>query len=459
MNNTFSVLFYLKKAKAQQKLTLEELRKEKIPIYCRVTVNGEEREISTKFAIERHRWDYMAFKDGKEVVKNDQRVYDNKADAKLINSTLDNIHLKFKSIYHKLEDKEDYLTAELVMNEYLGKISKNRATLLTVFDAHLKDCYERIKNDELAASTVEKRERTRFIIAQFIKDHYNKEDILIEHMNTPGAPEFSFIHFYMNWGKTKEIFDSEGKKEKKKWDHNYCSKQLEITGTALEYGIISGMFTGKNPFYKKVPSKNSKPPKFLDIEDVLAIEDKDFFTDTMIAIKDVFLFACYTGLAYAELKALKPEHISIVLDQKDVNNEHFSKYWIFIGRKKTRKSSTMICKIPLLKKAYEILEKYKDHPGCINQGVVLPVLACNKYNEYLKQVQNICEIKKNLSTHVARHTCSRIFLDNGFSIDFVSKMLGHSSTKLVAKIYGEITTRRMSREIEEVGKQSNVAFN
>lgn len=90
-----------------------------------------------------------------------------------------------------------------------------------------------------------------------------------------------------------------------------------------------------------------------------------------------------------------------------------------------------MCNIPLLDPARLILEKYKDHPECVNKGVLLPMLCNQKYNAYLKELATICGINKEVSAHTGRHSfVTSVALANGVSIENVAKMLGHSNTNM-----------------------------
>ena len=449
--NQLKVLFWLRKTQKQKNLTEEQLQTEKLAIYCRITINGiQPSEISTGETIQFDKWI-----NGRAC---------GKREADVLNNRLDNIKIQIKDVFNKLEEKAlegERITSKMIADAYNGKSGKTETTtLISIFEAYIKDCEDLQRKDELSESTITKKKSVLENIKLFIKDKYQKPDIAIDSMLQPGRVEFAFAYDFMHWGKTKTLeYKVDGKNYKKpQWEHNHCAKQLGITYHAIDYAVIHGLII-KNPLYKKVPAPKKGVAKCLTPEDVIAIENKnDFNSEVVSTIKDIFLFSCYTGLAFAEVKALKPDNLTIMVNDENKDKSDFTKHWLFIGRQKTLRSSSRECKIPLLQKAFDILEKYNDHPVCINRGVLLPVITNQKYNEYLKTIQNLCGIKQNLTTHIARHTCSRMFLDNGFSKDFVAQMFGHATTKYIGTVYGEITTRRMSREMEEISKQSNVSF-
>lgn len=444
--NKLNIQFWLRKNPAQKKLSEKEMALEKIPIYCKIIVNsGLPVNISTGEKIERSRWE-------------NQRISGSKPDAKIINDRLDNIRNGIKGALNKLEEQGELITSKILTDAYAGKSNRVIPTLLSLYDTFLKDCSDFVEKKTLAPRTLEMKINFRANMALFIKEVYNDKDIILDHLLMPNKAPYKLIYDFMHWGQTKETTQA-GEVIKEIWGHNYCVKQLIVASQIISHGVSGGWITS-NPLTKKVPRPKKTPPKFLDVQDVNAIENpkKPFTSDVLSTIKDVFLFCCYTGLAFTEVEALSHNDISIVLDDKLKDNEDFTNYWIFIKRQKTMNSSARVCKIPLLKKAYAILEKYRNDPRCINNGVCLPVISNVKYNEYLKIIQVACEITKHLTTHVARHTCSRIFLDAGFSKEFVAEMFGHTTTEYIGTIYAEISTRRMSGEINRVSKQSNVSF-
>jgi integrase len=180
------------------------------------------------------------------------------------------------------------------------------------------------------------------------------------------------------------------------------------------------------------------------------IEQKKINVERVKQVRDIFIFCCYTGLAYVDIKKLKPAEIGVGDDGKQ---------WIFTNRHKT---GTAV-HLPLLPAGKEILEAYKDHPYCQYHDVVFPVLANQRMNSYLKEIADICGITKTLTFHMARHTfATTIALSNGVPIETVSKMLGHNSIKttqhyakvLDAKTAGDmdILSRKLSKEIVQAAE-------
>lgn len=174
---------------------------------------------------------------------------------------------------------------------------------------------------------------------------------------------------------------------------------------------------------------------YLVQEEIQAIADKEFATERLNQVKDIFLFSCFTGLAYIDVKQLTRSNIGLGIDGGK---------WIFTNRQKTDTRSN----IPLLPMAEEILNKYKQHPQCLNEGKLLPVLSNQKMNSYLKEIADLCEINKELTFHIARHTfATTVTLTNGVPIESVSKMLGHKNLR-TTQHYAKILDRKVSDDMK-----------
>lgn len=174
--------------------------------------------------------------------------------------------------------------------------------------------------------------------------------------------------------------------------------------------------------------------QFLDENELFALANKEFEIERIAQVRDIFLFSCYTGLAYIDTRNLKRENIGVGIEGNK---------WIFTSRQKTKTASN----IPLLPQAEEIIEKYKDNVHCIVKGSLLPVLSNQKMNAYLKEIADLCGIKKELTFHIARHTfATTVTLSNGVSIESVSKMLGHKSIK-TTQHYAKILDSKVSQDM------------
>ena len=173
---------------------------------------------------------------------------------------------------------------------------------------------------------------------------------------------------------------------------------------------------------------------FLNEQEIERLFNKDLKNERLSQVRYIFLFSCFTGLAYIDTQKLTQDNINIGLDGNK---------WIYTKRQKTKTTSN----IPLLSKAEEIIDRYKDHPACLNSGRLLPVLSNQKMNAYLKEIADLCDIKKELTYHIARHTfATTITLSNGVPIESVSKMLGHKNIK-TTQHYAKILDKKVSEDM------------
>ena len=194
------------------------------------------------------------------------------------------------------------------------------------------------------------------------------------------------------------------------------------------------MDNSANPFIGFKLVKKEVVREILSKEDLEKMARVQFPTERSGQVRDIFLFCCYTGLAYADIKKLKRSEIVIGVD---------GERWIFTSRQKTDTPS----KIPLLPTALEIIGKYENHPLCLNKNLLMPVLSNQKMNDYLKQIADLSGIDKVLTFHIARHTfATTITLSNGVPIETVSKMLGHRSLR-TTQHYAKILDLKVSEDM------------
>lgn len=164
------------------------------------------------------------------------------------------------------------------------------------------------------------------------------------------------------------------------------------------------------------------------------IYEKEFASDRLNQVRDIFLFSCYTGFAYIDVKKLSKSNVNIGIDGDK---------WIFTHRQKTDIST----RVPLLPLAQELILKYEDHPECVDSNVLFPVLSNQKMNSYLKEIVNVCGINKELTFHIARHTFAiTVTLSNGVPIESVSRMLGHTNIK-TTQHYANILDKKVSDDM------------
>jgi integrase len=213
-------------------------------------------------------------------------------------------------------------------------------------------------------------------------------------------------------------------RSERKCANNSAVKYIRNFGKIIRICIANRWLT-YDPFLNYKNKIKTVDRFFLTNRELQEISDRNLATDRLTQVRDIFLFCCFTGLAYADVKNLRKWDIVTGIDGEK---------WITIKRQKTDTSS----RIPLLPAATTLIQRYAEHPQCESSGRVLPVLSNQKMNAYLKEIADICAINKPITFHIARHTfATTVTLLNGVPIESVSKMLGHTNiqtTQHYAKI-------------------------
>ena len=403
MRSTFKVLFYLKKNAQKKDGTA--------PIISRITVNGKIAQFSTKRFINPDDWSVEL---GKAKGRNDE--------AKEINAVLEEIKASIHKAYNELTRKEIVVTAEKVRNTFLG-IGLEQYLLIELFE----ECNNTLKKQVGIAkskSTYQKAEVCKRHLSAYLKVEYKLSDIDLREIN------HSFIvgfESYLN--------------SQCKCNNNTTAKFIQ----KFKSIIITAQRNGQlniDPFANYKISLKKVDRGYLNNDELKDIIQKDFKNERLERIRDIFVFSCYTGLAYIDIKNLKQEHI-----RKGSDN----KMWIMTKRQKTDVRTV----VPILNIAQIILDKYKGLPD----GILLPLSSNQKTNAYLKEIADLCGINKNLTFHLARHTfATTITLSNGVPIETVSKMLGHTNIK-TTQIYARITNEKISADMQVLSEKLKYSDN
>ena len=395
LEKNFSLLFYLKKSK--------NYLKGAIPIYLRITVDGASKEISLGRDCDIDRWN-----------TNSGRMFGTKEDAKLLNAYLDTLQTKVYEVRRQLLEKDETITAEALKNTLRGTNEKSKM-IMEIFQYH-NDQMKNLVSKDYSPTTLIRYKTSFGHTKSFMEWKYGFSDIDIKKLN------YEFISHYEFWLKTV-----------RNCNHNTTIKYISNFRKIVNQCIRNGWLE-KDPFVGFKMIKKEVIPEFLTEHEIQKMAEKKFVSDRINQVRDIFLFCCYTGLAFVDVKKLKVSEIGIGIDGNK---------WIFTNRQKTDTPS----RIPLLPIALEILERYKDHPVCVNSDKVLPVLSNQKYNEYLKEIGNVCEINKNLTTHTARHTfATTVTLGNGVPMESVSKMLGHKNLR-TTQHYAKVLDKKISDDM------------
>lgn len=398
-NQNYSLRFMIKQSKAKNG---------KAPIYCRINVNGKIAEISMKRYIESDKW-----------IGKVGMVKGNSEQSRNINTYLSNVANEIDKHYNHLISLNLLITADSIKNSFLGIKEKER-TLLEVFKYH-NNQVENLIGIDVVKATHTKFETVMKKVKLFILKEYNRTDINLNEINHKFIADFEY---YL--------------KVDQKIAHNTTMKYIQCLGKVINMAVSNDWMI-KNPFSNFTCTFKKVVREVLSEEEIQILSKKVFFIERLTEVRDIFLFCCYTGYAFADVEKLTYNHITTGIDGEK---------WIYTYRKKTKIKSN----VPLLPPALEIIERYKEHPYCIANKKLLPVKSNQKMNAYLKEVADLCGIHKNLTMHIARHTfATTVTLSNGVPIETVSRLLGHSKLA-TTQIYAQVLEHKVS---EDMGKLKN----
>ncbi|PCJ93286.1 MAG: integrase [Flavobacteriaceae bacterium] len=395
-SRTFKILF---------RQVIARRKNETAPIYVRITVNGKRTEFSLGLYYPINGWDCKM-----------SRAIGRTSNARILNNELDSIYVDIVECYKQLRKESKFITAQTVKARYLGT-DNNQATLLGLVDYHNGKM-----KDVLTEGTLKNYRTSTKYIKAFLSNKLKSSDVYLEQIG------YSFIVDFEQYLRNKD-----NRLSKQELNNNGIMKHIERLNKLMNLAVKLEWIT-KNPFlhYDVKFSKYSRP--FLSPNEMKELEEIKLNTDKYKNVRDVFIFSCYTGLSYIDMKQLTKNNIVYGID----GNKWLSFY---------RQKNTEPVKVPLLDKALEILEKYSDYD---NSNKLLPVYSNQKMNTYIKEIATICEINKNLTCHVARHTfATTVTLSNGVPIETVSKLLGH--TKLsTTQIYARVMEDKLGKDISQL---------
>lgn len=375
------------------------------PIYARITVDTSRCEISVKKRILITSWHK-----GKGMAKGSN------PEIGRLNSYLEQIRSQLTSHYQDLVVSKKTITPTAIKDLFFG-IDESGETLNGLVEYHNNQMDENLK-----WGTLKNYKTTQKYIEKFLKKKYKRNDIYLSELNYKFITDFEYF-----LRKHKPV------DHHKPMGNNTVMKHIErlrkMTNLAVRLEWIE-----KDPFSKFRLHFKKVERDFLSEDELAAIEVKEFRIERLQQIKDLFIFSCYTGLAYIDVMQLSPINIT-----KGINGMN----WIYTQREKT--SSPV--RIPILHQAQELIDKYKDHPKSLHKGTIFPVISNQKLNSYLKEIADLCGITKNLTFHVARHTfATTVTLTNGVPIESVSKMLGHADLK-TTQIYAKVVEKKISDDM------------
>lgn len=398
--STFRVLFYANGSKEKNGI---------VPIMGRVTINGTVAQFSCKRSITKELWDAKG-----------NRAKGKSVEARETNLALDNIKAQIIKHYQRISDREAYVTAEMVRNAYQG-IGCEYETILGAFDKENAKFLKRVGKDRCMGS-YRVMVRSRNYVAAFIKSFYKRNDMSMLELTPDFIKEFSVF-----------LTTEQGLKNASVW--LACMWVKTVVSRAHYNGLIP-----RNPFAQFRITPNVKEREYLTEGEIRQLIEHEFSDATLAFTRDLFVFACFTALSFADIRELTTDEIMDVNDEK----------WIISKRHKTG----VPFQVKLLDIPLQIIGKYrpfqKDNSvfGEINYWNV-----CKK----LKKVISECGINKQISFHCSRHTFGTLALSKGMPIESVSRVLGHTNIK-TTQIYAKITTQKLGDDLTAFGNQLNQTF-
>ncbi|WP_439810238.1 site-specific integrase [Parabacteroides distasonis] len=402
MRSTFKLLYFVKRNAAK--------KNGNAPIIARITIDQIVAQFNTQMEINPANWSVCA---GKATGRS--------AEAMSINSMLDSIRSTIHQHYHALLEQDGYVTSERVKNAFLGKIERGK-TLIEFFEMHNEQYLQKVKMNT-TDKTYSRYELTKKRLIEFMKLKYSVSDMLIKEINVVFID--SFLLYIKNYhGCT----------------HNTAMKFIQRFRTVVNFAKNTGLVTA-DPFGNYRVKFEQTDRDYLTMEEITTIYNKKFASKRLEQVRDLFIFSCYTALSYIDVCELTKENIRTSFD---------GNLWIMTKRHKTNVASN----IRLLDIPKAILEKYQDK---LPNGMILPIISNQKVNDYLKEIATICNINKNLTFHVARHSCATsVLIANGVPIETVSKILGHTNIR-TTQIYARITDLKVSNDMEILAQKLDVA--
>lgn len=399
---TFKTLFLVKPSRIS--------KKGESPVFMRITVGGQRIETTIALNVEPDKWNKFAEK----VIGKDRKSQE-------VNNRLDSIRLRIMEIYRELELDGVEITPKIILDRYLGREDETRRTLLSVFMEHNERC-RKLAGKDMSPATVMRYETSYRHTQEFIQFSYSKDDVYLEEVNHQFIKDYEFFL-----------------KTERNCNHNSATKYLKNFKKIIRIALANEWIR-KDPFANIKFHLEEVERDFLEDHELKKLMEKKFEIKRLEVIRDAFVFCCWTGLAFSDVKNLKTEHLA--LDNEGVT-------WV---RKRREKTNNM-CNIPLMEVPMNILERYKQHPDCVRKGVLLPVPTNQKMNSYLKEIADLCGIKKQLTTHCGRHTyATSVCLANGVSIENVAKMLGHSDTKMT-RHYARVLDKSILKDMRKVNER------
>lgn len=396
--NYYTLAFLIRSSRAN--------RNGEAPVYARISVAGQRTEFNVNRNVAPENWNAA-----KGMPKGHSR-----RDIEL-SKHLDSIRVRISEIHAQLVKDEEVINPIVLKNHYLGNIAGPKM-LCEVFQEVVDQYKDKLEVGDVCRCTFLRWERCVKYLSEFLQQREGRPDIPIKKLTSGMVDDFEhFLRINKENGNNAAV--------------KYIRYLKKVTRIA-----IANKWMDEDPFVNKRYTRTQAKREALNEEELkrlMLLHLTDW--PSLERVRDMFVFCCFTGLAFVDVSTLTKEQIYV-----DDNGEK----WIKKPRQKTGEIST----IPLLSIPEKILEKYKNHPTVIAKDVLLPLISIQRMNSYLAEIATLAKIKKRLTTHIARHTFATISLRNHVPIESISKMLGHSdiqTTQIYAKMVDEAVSEDMQK--------------
>lgn len=397
MSNSINVLFWLHKSNRNSQ--------GEAPLMLRLTYNKKRYQTSTGKTIPVLKWDTAK-----------QKMKGKEDRATEVNEYIQEVRVKATDIFNKQQLQGAIHLPSIVKKLFSRDVKV--ATIMELVDLFLNNMQEKL-NVDYTIATLKKYKVTAGKVRRFINHHFQSEDVLIQELNLKFMADFDF---YL---KRTEVNAQ-----------NTVTKHCKNLKSIMNYAIMQGLME-KNPFTGYKTPYEIKEKVYLTKDELTKLTDKKLPLPRLQLVRDLFVLQCYTGLSYTDMLKLKGADIKLGVDNEK---------WIILYRTKTNIRSA----IPLLPQAESVIKKYSPDYEKKQDDPLLPSYTNQKFNSYLKEIADICGINKQLSSHVGRRTfATTVALATGVSIETVSKILGHSSTKITHQ-YAVVTDFKISEETKHL---------
>ena len=379
-------------------------------ILCRITFNKTRKQFSTGLSIKPEYWN-----------KEKQKVLEKADNSEYINKQMSLIKQQLGQAFLMLQIQQKYFDVDDIYKKYNGEETKKELGVISAYGEH-NTYYKKLIGKDIKEVSWQKFENTKTHLQSFIKWKFKQGDVKLSKL------KYQFIKDFEYYLRTE-----------KEMQQSTINKTLQRFKKMINFAVAQD-YLNRNPFLMHKPKPTKKEVVYLTKTELIHLQKKEIDNKRLEEVRDCFVFCCYTGLAFKEMSNLRSHHIVVGKDGRN---------WIKMKRQKTNKSIS----VPILPVAQKLLKKYE---GKRRDGKLLPSKTNAHFNAYLKEIAGLCEIKINLTHHIARKTfATTVLLLNDVPMEVVSKLLGHSRIGITQAHYGQILEEKVISEVGKLSKKMN----